>query len=103
MFNEVGWGGNGDEAPGVAVDQQHAGADRKRRRILTGARRDSVPLAEDSLYTTASGLPLIERSDRNHGDLADEIVVADGVGLVAWDNAGDAAAGGPNDGDAAGR
>jgi hypothetical protein len=34
----------------------------------------------------------MERSDRNHGDLADEIGVADGVALVARDNAGDAAA-----------
>src|SRR3984885_6638098 len=101
MVDEVGGSGNGDKTLGVAVDQQNASANRERRRIATGACRDSVPVAEDILETNAAGQSLVERSDRNQGDLADEIGVADGIRLVARDNAGDAAAGGANDGNAA--
>ncbi len=58
LCNEVGWCGNGDEALGVAVDQQHAGADRKGSGIGAGARRRRVcQLPKTSLRRTRPGNP----------------------------------------------
>ena len=102
LCNEVGGCGNGDEASGVAVDQQHAGADRKRRGFGTGACGHRVPVAEDILETDPAGQSLVERADRNFGDVADEIGVVDRIGLVARDDAGDAAAGDADRGQADG-
>src|SRR5689334_19649597 len=96
MGNEVGGGGDGNKTPGVAVDQQDAGADRQRCLLGTGAGRHRMPVAEDVLETNPAGQSLIERPDRDGRDLADEIGVAHRVGLVARNDAGDAAACGPD-------
>ena len=42
-------------------------------RIGAGAGRHGMPVAEDILETDPAGQSLVERADRNHGDLADEI------------------------------
>ena len=58
-----------------------------------------MPVAEDILETDAAGQALVERTDRNFGDVADEIGLVHRIGLVARDDAGDAAAGDADDGE----
>ena len=82
LFNEIGGCGDGDEAPRVTVDQQHADTDRKVRRIMTGACRNSVPVAEDILETDAAGRSLVQGTHGDGRDLADEISLVDRIGLT---------------------
>ncbi len=61
-----------------------------------------MPVAEDILETNPTGQSLVEWPDRDRADLADEVGVVDGIGLVTRNDAGDAAACRPDHGNAAG-
>jgi hypothetical protein len=54
--------------------------------------------ATSRLIISASGNRRAGTRGSNHGDLADEIRVTDRIGLVARDDASEAAAGDPDDG-----
>jgi hypothetical protein len=77
LFDEIGGCGDGDKTPRVAVDQQHAGADRKVRGIMTGACRHGVPVAEDILETDAARQSLVQRTNGDGRDLANKISIID--------------------------
>ena len=61
-----------------------------------GASDDAVPVAVDVLETDLAGQSLIERADRNVGDWPTKSAFIDRIGLVARDDARDAAAGDPD-------